>query len=80
MPCGFDLVRTRAELSALARQPLWPDLRAGRERRVFLTDGNRYLNRPGPRLVDSLEVLAEILPPETFRFGHEGTGWERLAR
>jgi iron complex transport system substrate-binding protein len=45
---------------------------------VYLTDGNQYFNRPGPRLVESLEILAEILHPEIFHFGHEGRGWERL--
>ena len=42
-----------------------------------LADGNRFFNRPGPRLVESLETLAEFLHPEAFRFGHEGRGWER---
>lgn len=78
LPCGFDLARTRAELPPLLAQPGWSDLPAVRAGRVFLLEGNQYFNRPGPRLVESLEVLAEILHPDTFRFGHEGTGWERL--
>jgi iron complex transport system substrate-binding protein len=78
MPCGFDLARTRAEMPPLVRQPGWDELRAVKNNQVFLTDGNQYFNRPGPRLVESLEILAEILHPETFRFGHEGTGWIRL--
>ena len=45
---------------------------------VYATDGNAYFNRPGPRLVESLEILAEILHPAHFGFGHEGTGWNRL--
>ena len=36
------------------------------------TDGNQYFNRPGPRLVDSAEILAELLHPEAFKFGHPG--------
>jgi iron complex transport system substrate-binding protein len=44
---------------------------------VFLTDGNQYFNRPGPRLVESAEILAEILHPAAFAFGHDGTGWVR---
>ncbi|HEY7183318.1 MAG TPA: cobalamin-binding protein, partial [Blastocatellia bacterium] len=48
--------------------------------RVFVADGNQYFNRPGPRLVESLEILAESLHPELFNFGHEGKGWVRLAR
>jgi len=79
VPCGFDLARTRAEMSLLANGDAWRELRAVREGRVFLGDGNQYFNRPGPRLVDSLEILAEILQPEAFAFGHEGSGWERFS-
>ncbi|MHC5831524.1 MAG: cobalamin-binding protein, partial [Nostoc sp.] len=46
--------------------------------RVYISDGNSYFNRPGPRLVDSLEILAEILHPEIFQYGYKGTGWEPL--
>jgi iron complex transport system substrate-binding protein len=77
MPCGLDLGRCREEMPALAHRPGWDNLGAARAGRVFLTDGNRYFNRPGPRLVESLEVLAELLHPAVFRFGHEGTGWQR---
>jgi iron complex transport system substrate-binding protein len=77
-PCGFDLARVRSELPALAARPEWPALRAVRARRVFLADGNAYFHRPGPRLVESLEILAEMLHPDAFRFGHAGRGWEGL--
>jgi iron complex transport system substrate-binding protein len=77
LPCGFDIERSRRELPAIAERPEWSRLRAAREGRVFLTDGNQYFNRPGPRLVESLEILAELLHPEAFHFGHEGTGWQR---
>lgn len=76
-PCGFDLARTRVELPALTNQPGWSGLRAVREGRVFLGDGNAYFNRPGPRVSEALEILAEALHPRAFRFGHEGTGWQR---
>jgi iron complex transport system substrate-binding protein len=75
MPCGFDIERSRAEMPALTRQPGWKSLRAIREGQVYLTDGNQYFNRPGPRLVESLEILAELIHPEAFHFGHEGRGW-----
>lgn len=78
LPCGFDLRRTRQEMPALTQRRDWPQLRAVRNRRVYLTDGNQYFNRPGPRLAESLEILAEILHPGVFHFGHEGAGWERL--
>ncbi|MFB3137336.1 MAG: cobalamin-binding protein, partial [Nitrospirales bacterium] len=50
-----------------------------RSGRVYLTDGNQYFNRSGPRLVESLEIVAEIFHPSVFQFGHEGIGWERLS-
>lgn len=75
MPCGFGIERSRAEMPALTRAPGWKSLRAIREGRVYITDGNQYFNRPGPRLVESLEILAELIHPEAFHFGHEGRGW-----
>ena len=78
MPCGFDMARTRAEAHWLTDRPGWDTLRAVKAGRVYLTDGNAYFNRSGPRLVDSLEILAEILHPRRFHFGHEGSGWQRL--
>jgi iron complex transport system substrate-binding protein len=78
LPCGFDLSRTRSEMRGLTALPGFPALRAVRERRVALGDGNQYFNRPGPRLVESLEILAEILHPERFDFGHQGPAWQWL--
>jgi iron complex transport system substrate-binding protein len=77
LPCGFDIPRTQKELAALGPRAGWSGLRALREGRIFLCDGNQYFNRPGPRLADSLEILAELLHPDRFAFGHEGTGWIR---
>lgn len=77
--CGFDLPRTRRETVPLGRHPEWLQLRAVREGRVFLTDGNAYFNRSGPRLVESLEMLAEMLHPDRFCFGHEDRGWVRMS-
>ncbi len=78
MPCGFDLNRTRQEAQLLTKQPQWQDLHASKTGRVYITDGNSYFNRPGPRLVDSLETLAEILHPEIFQYGYKGKTWEPL--
>ena len=47
-------------------------------RRLFAGDGNQFFNRPGPRLVETLEILAEVLHGPAVYCGHEGTGWERL--
>lgn len=79
MPCGFDLNRTRLETALLTQRPEWENLHAVQAGRVYITDGNSYFNRPGPRLVDSQEILAEILHPEIFEYGYKGTGWEPLA-
>jgi len=65
-PCGFDLERTAAELELLERNLPWESWKAVREGRVFAADGNAYFNRPGPRLVESLEILALCLQGETF--------------
>lgn len=75
MPCGFDLARTRQEAHSLLSHPQWSHLQAVQTGRVYLTDGNQYFNRPGPRLVDSLEILAEILHPGSFKYGFQGKGW-----
>jgi iron complex transport system substrate-binding protein len=78
LPCGLDLERTRAEMASLTGREDWPRLRAVREGRVYLTDGNQFFNRPGPRLAESLEILAEILHPGRFAYGHRGSGWQAL--
>lgn len=76
MPCGFDLAKTREDALQLTQYPEWSDLSAVRGDRVYITDGNSYFNRPGPRLVDSLEILAEILHPDLFPISYLGSGWE----
>jgi len=78
MPCGFDLRRTRAEIAALTGRPEWAGLRAVKNQRVFLADGDQFFNRPGPRIVDAVEILAEIIHPDRFNFGHKGKAWEKL--
>lgn len=77
LPCGFDIARTRQEMPVLAAKQGWDALKAVRGGNVVIADGNRYFNRPGPRLVESLEILAELFHPEAFSFGHAGTGWVR---
>jgi iron complex transport system substrate-binding protein len=59
----------------LASQPGWCDLKAVKSGKVYVCDGNAYFNRPGPRVVESVEMLAEIFHPQQFHFGHEKTGW-----
>ena len=78
MPCGFGLSRTESEATTVTQSPHWQGLPAVQQGQTYVTDGNHFFNRPGPRLVESLEILAEILHPETFDFGHEGTGWRAI--
>ncbi len=77
MPCGFDLDRTRQEMYWIAQRPGWSKLRAVENGEVYLADGNQYMNRPGPRIVESLQILAEILHPDVFESKLEGLGWQR---
>lgn len=78
-PCGFGIHRTLEEMHLLSEKPGWEKLKAVAGNRVFVADGNQYFNRPGPRVVEALEILAELFHPEVFHFNHEGTGWVRYA-
>lgn len=60
----------------LFHKPGWTELRAVRSEQVFLTDGNQFFNRPGPRLVESLEILTEMLHPNEGCFVHRGKAWD----
>ncbi|WP_328648527.1 cobalamin-binding protein [Amycolatopsis sp. NBC_00348] len=60
LPCGFTPERTRAELPQLAKRPGWAELPAVRHGRVHVLDGPAYFNRPGPRVVDGAEILADV--------------------
>jgi len=67
-PCGFDLARTKKELHLLTDNLAFRGLRAFRDGRVAMVDGNQYFNRPGPRTLVALEILAEILYPGRLDF------------
>lgn len=74
MPCGYQIDQTLRELGALASDPRWVKLAAVRNQRVYAADGHHYFNRPGPRLVESAEILADIFGDgaDARRSGH---GW-----
>lgn len=61
MPCGYQLPQTLADLDPLVKREGWADLSAVRAGRVFAADGHHYFNRPGPRLVESAEIIAGII-------------------
>ena len=66
MPCGFDCPRAIEESQVLAAVAGWDSLAAVRREAVFAVDGNAYFNRSGPRLVDSVELLAHLFHPDRF--------------
>lgn len=79
MPCGFSIERTMKEIHLLFNQTGFTDLKAVKNNRIYIADGNQYFNRPGPRIVDSIEILAEIIHPKQFIFGYEGDGWIKFS-
>lgn len=78
MPCGFSIERTLQEINLLTDLPSWKDLPAVQNGEVYLTDGNQYFNRPGPRLADSVEIIGEILYPQLFERKHSTKDWISL--
>jgi iron complex transport system substrate-binding protein len=65
-PCGFSLAQTGAVLPTIQGLSGWDDLPAVRQGYVYAVDGQTYFHRPGPRIVDSLEILAGLLHPDLF--------------
>ena len=81
MPCGYDISESRRNMPALSDRPEWSSLKAVKRGTVYIVDGNQYFNRPGPRLADSLEIMAQFVNPEIFKsdFEFEGIAWERFS-
>jgi iron complex transport system substrate-binding protein len=80
-PCGFGVDQTLENTADLTDREGWKQLRAVRNGRVQIIDGHHYMNRPGPRLVDSLELLAGIVHPKTFETPEEVVQpWPDLSR
>jgi iron complex transport system substrate-binding protein len=63
--CGFDTERATSDLESLKARIDFGSLTAAKKGQVYVLDGNAYFSRPGPRLVDSLEILAKLLHPKT---------------
>lgn len=78
-PCGFSLERTMQDIPLLQRHPAWHKLQAVQQGRVYGIDGNYYLNRSGPRLVDSAELLARVLWGERLAINVDEKAWREIA-
>ena len=78
MPCGFDLERNLQEMSRTSFPEPWRRLEAVRSGNIYGVDGSAYFNRPGPRIVDGLEILAEVLHPDLFPRTKPPQAWRRM--
>ena len=79
MPCGYHLRETVAEWAATPRPEILEELSAVRRGHLIALDGSSYFSRPGPRVIDGIEMLAEIFDPEAFHDLSPATGWTPIA-
>jgi len=77
-PCGYNLKQVLARASVFTRNPGWEKLPAVRENRVYAVDANSYFARPGPRIVDGLELLAHLIHPELFQWNGSEDAYRRF--
>lgn len=78
MACGFDIDRTRKELVSFLENEQLKSLKSLKNNQIYIIDANQFFVRPGPRIVDSLRILCEILYPDNFIRNYQGTGWQNL--
>ena len=79
MPCGFNINKTLEEMGTLTNMLNWKHLKAVKTENVFITDGNEYFNRPGPRILDSIKILIEIVSSQKKVFGYKEKGWKKFS-
>jgi iron complex transport system substrate-binding protein len=79
-PCGFTIERTMQDIAILREHPAWQSLQAVKNRRVYAIDGNQYLNRSGPRLVESAELLARVIWGEQLGVEVDANGWKHIEK
>jgi iron complex transport system substrate-binding protein len=77
-PCGFNTRNAVEQALLLKSRPGWSDLPAVREGRVYAVDGNAYFARPGPRLVDGIELIAHLVHPELFAWQGPADAYRQL--
>ena len=75
MPCGYNIQKSIFEIDSLIKQKGWKEINAVQNNKVYITDGNQYFNRPGPRIIESLEILIEIFHDDKTNFKHIDSGW-----
>jgi len=78
VPCGYGIPKTVTEMNSLTERESWNNLTSVRQNNVFILDGNHYFNRPGPRIKESVEILAEIFHPDLFSGISDSGGWIRF--
>ena len=78
MPCGYNIKKSLIEIKTLESKKGWRSLEAVSNKNVYITDGNQFFNRPGPRIIESLEILLEIIHPELSESKHIDSGWVKL--
>lgn len=74
-PCGFDIARTKKELDLISTRFGFKKLRAYRNRQIYLVDADAFLTRPGPRIIDGIEIFSEILYPSIFKRKYTEKDW-----
>jgi iron complex transport system substrate-binding protein len=77
-PCGYTLERAMQDVPLLQNHPAWPGLQAVQNGRVYAIDGNQYLNRSGPRLVESAELLARTIWGDRLPIVVDNNAWQRV--
>jgi len=79
MVCGFDLEKTATEFLSLSKDQSWgADFWGNFKGDTYVVDGSSYFSRPGPRIVDGLEILAEIIQPEIFPRTRSNSEWTKV--
>lgn len=77
LPCGYSIEQTYEQMHLLNQRRGWDRLKAVQHQQVYIIDGHHFMNRPGPRLVESTRILAEIMHPSHFAPTMEQKGWIR---
>jgi iron complex transport system substrate-binding protein len=79
MPCGYQIPQSLADIEAVSSDPRWTSMRAVKAGHVYIADGHHFFNRPGPRLVESAEFIAEIIDNWRGAADRPSQGWMRYS-